>query len=133
MGIDLRVLGFHEEVLRTNTIGVRSGSLDFPFSFQEYIVELRSWSPFPRKEYTQRILVDASAKEYFLQGPTIITFLAQPLNITTADSVQHSGVEFSFQTLLRNELRVEKGFIIGNTSNVQLQVCAESVASVKLL
>ena len=122
-----------EKVIRTNTIGVRSISLDFPFSSQEFIVELRSWSPFLRKEYTQRILVNASSEEYFLQGPTVITFLAQPLNITTADSVSHSGVEFSFQTLHRNELPRAEGFIIGNTSNVQLQVCADSVASAKLI
>ena len=122
-----------EKVIRTNTIGVRSISLDFPFSSQEFIVELRSWSPFLRKEYTQRILVNASSEEYFLQGPTVITFLAQPLNITTADSVSHSGVEFSYQTLHRNQLPAAEGFIIGNTSNVQLQVCADSVASAKLI
>ena len=120
---------YHDKVLRTDTIGVRSVSLDFPFNFQNYIVELRSWSPFPRKEYTQQILVNASSKEHFLQGRTVVTFLAQPLDITTAESVQHSGVEFSLQNLLTGNLPVADGFIIGNTSNIQLQVSAESPVS----
>ena len=75
------------------------------------------------------ILVNASSKEHFLQGHTVVTFLAQPLDITTAESVQHSGVEFSFQNLLTSDLPVADGFIIGNTSSVQLQVSAESSVS----
>ena len=120
---------YHDKVLRTDTMGARSVNLDFPFNFQYFIVELRSWSPFPRKEHTQQILVNASSKEFFLQGRTVITFLAQPLDITTAESVQHSGVGFSFQTLYTNDVPVANGFIVGNTSSVQLQVSAESAAS----
>ena len=122
---------YYDNVLRTDTTGVRSVRFDFPFNFQEYMVELRSWSPFPRKEYTQQILVNSSSNEYFLQGRTVITILAQPLVITTADKVSHSGVEFSFQSVVPNEVPVANGFIIGRSSDVQLQVRTESKASFK--
>ena len=119
---------FYAKDLPTDTTGRLSVNLDLPFIFQQYIVELRSWSPFLRKEYTQQILVKPTSLDKFLQGPTVITIFAQPLEITTAENVSHSGVELSFHNLVTSELPVADGFIIGNTSNVQVQVSVESAA-----
>ena len=114
---------FYKTDVPTNATGVRSVNFDLPFSFQELVVQLDSWSPFLRKKYTQRILVNASSNVSFLQGPAEISILAQPLSISAGNS-SYTGVEFSFEQLTTSEKPISDGFIIGSTSNVQLRVSA---------